>query len=89
MHPEADVPRPRKMREEQGMSICIECALQNHEFLEVPVPARGANGSSQASSPPHALIDGREHDLNYVRLYHIPCDDCRRVSGALFVAKED
>jgi hypothetical protein len=47
------------------------------------------NGDADGVNFPEALIDGKKHRLNHVALYHVPCEHCRRVSGALFVSRED
>jgi hypothetical protein len=70
------------------MSLCIECAVQYHDFHEIPSSVRGFYGNRGEGRYPEALIDGKRHCLNHVRLYHVPCDHCHRVSGALFVSTE-
>ena len=70
------------------MSICIECAMQHHDFQEIPILSRPTNGDGSGANLPEAWIDGKRHKLNGVGLYHVPCDDCRRVSNVLFVSKE-
>jgi hypothetical protein len=77
---------PRKGGE--TMSLCIECAVQYHDFREIPSPVRRSYGSGNGTRP-QAFIDGKKHSLNQLRLYHVPCDHCHRVSGALFVSTDE
>lgn len=71
------------------MSLCIECAVQHHDFHEVPAPVRRSYAPNANGKRPQALIDGKKYCLSQLRLYHVPCDDCHRVSGALFVSSEE
>ena len=71
------------------MSLCIECAVHHHQFQEIPLASVSARSSASGAKQREALIDGKKHRLNHVRPLHVPCDDCRRVSGALFVAPEE
>jgi hypothetical protein len=71
------------------MSICVECAVQYHDLKEIPMPFYKTKGNPDGVNSPEALIDGKKHRLSHVALYHVPCEHCRRVSGALFVPRED
>jgi hypothetical protein len=71
------------------MSLCIECAVQYHDFHEVASPVRRSYGNNGNGRRPQALIDGKRHSLNLVRLFHLSCDHCHRVSGSLFVSSEE
>lgn len=67
------------------MSICIECAVRYHDFVEVP---SNSGKRRDGGKHPEALIDGRKHRLDRVGLYHMACDHCCRVSGNLFLPAE-
>jgi len=71
------------------MSICIECALAYHEFKEI-LPALNHDAvAPRRETSPEAWIDGKRYRLGHVASYHIPCDQCRRVRGSLFVPADD
>jgi len=38
---------------------------------------------------PEAWIDGKRYKLDHVALYHVACDQCRRVRGSLYMPAED
>jgi len=71
------------------MSICIECAVAHHEFREIlPPPEDGTAGRGRIILP-EAWIDGKRYKLDHVALYHVACDQCRRVRGSLYMPAED
>ena len=71
------------------MSICIECALTYHDFQEILPPPRYGEAASTRETSPEAWIDGKRYKLGLVALYHVPCDQCRRVRGSLYMPADD
>ena len=71
------------------MSICIECALAYHEFKEIVPPFGRGPSVPRKGVLPEAWIDGKRHRLGHVASYHVPCDQCRRVSGSLYMPADD
>lgn len=70
------------------MSLCIECAMQYHDYNEIRLSTPDAERSRNGRYP-EAFIDGKKHRLNQVSRYHMPCDHCHRVSSALFMSPEE
>jgi len=71
------------------MSICIECAVAHHEFREILVSPEDGTAGRGGIKLREAWIDGKRYRLDHVALYHVPCDQCRRVKSSLFVSADD
>ncbi len=70
------------------MSICIECAVEHHDFREVTnVPA--CSGTWTEAGFREAWIDGRKYKLRNVSAYHVSCNDCHRLGVILFMPAKD
>lgn len=71
------------------MSICIDCALAYHDFKEIPPPFDCGVAAQRTETSPEAWIDGKRYRLGLVASYHVPCDQCRRVRGSLYMPADD
>jgi hypothetical protein len=66
------------------MSVCIECAIDRHDFEEMKHRSL-SKGTGRRAGVNAAFIDGRQHRLCRVLPYHVSCDDCHRIGTILYV----
>jgi hypothetical protein len=71
------------------MCICIECAVKHHDFREVSRTAGRRDGAVPAASFAEAWIDGKRHRLGRVRQFHVPCEQCKKVTSSLYLSEDE